>query len=58
MIGGKHRHDRVIFLAHPVVQQVRSGQANRRRRVSADGLGEDVRLGDARKLLSYGSGLL
>src|SRR5258707_4053629 len=51
MIGGQPRHDRVICLAHPVVQQVRGGKANRRCGVSADGLGEDMRLGNTRELL-------
>ena len=58
VIGGKHGHQRVVFLAHAVVQQVRGGQADRGGGVPANRLGQDVRSGDARQLLSHRGRLL
>ncbi len=57
VIGGQHGHQRVVFLAHAVVQQVRCGQADRGGGVSSRGFREDVRRRYARQLLAYSGGL-
>src|SRR6266853_3457878 len=58
VIGGKHGHERVVLFAHTAMQQVRGGKTDRRRGVSADRLGQDVRCGDARELPPYSGSLL
>ncbi len=57
VIGWKHCHERVVFLAHAAVQQVRGGEADRSRGVSANGLGKDMRCCDTWKLPPNGSRL-
>ena len=53
----RDRHERVIFLAHAAVQQVRGGKTDGSRGVSANRLGQDMRSCDARKLPPHGSRL-
>src|ERR1700680_1241764 len=58
MIGGKHGHERIVFLAQSPVKQMRCGESDRSGGVSANWLREYVRRGDARYLLSHSGGLL